>query len=84
MFCLKNVLDGRNETLKATLFLVVAVRDPRILDLMILDMILAQGDIGELGGGMGRVLKEILQKIFFAIVLWESFSEVPRTRPDPG
>ena len=42
MFCLKNVLDGRNETLKATLFLVVAVRDPRILDLMILaPMILA-------------------------------------------
>ena len=36
MFCLKNVLDGRNETLKATLFLVVAVRDPRILDLMVL------------------------------------------------
>ena len=84
MFCLINVLHGRKETLKATLFLVVAVRDPRILDLMILDMILAQGDIGELGGGMGRVLKEILQKIFFATVLWEAFTEVPRPRPDLG
>ena len=34
--------------------------------------------VEELGSGTGSVLKEILQKVFFATVLWEAFSEVPR------
>ena len=68
VFCLIYVSDGRNETLKATLFLVVAdVRDPRILDLMILTpMILAPSRCRRAWQRDGQSLEgEILQKVFF-------------------
>ena len=80
VFCLIYVLDGRNETLKATLFLVVAdVRDPRILDLMILTpMILAPSRCRRAWQRDGQSLEgEILQKVFFCdgalgSILWDS------------
>ena len=80
VFCLIYVSDGRNETLKATLFLVVAdVRDPRILDLMILTpMILAPSRCRRAWQRDGQSLEgEILQKVFFCdgalgSILWDS------------